>query len=56
MLEIVLTLTQDSERLAPNVIQPQKSFWTHSMELLGYLGHVEYRFGSFGDSASVGAG
>jgi hypothetical protein len=56
MLEVVLTLTQNSERLAPNVIQPQKSFWTHSMELLGYLGLVEYRFGSSRESASVGAG
>jgi hypothetical protein len=55
MLEIVLILTQDRERLAPNIIQPQKSFWTHSMELIGDLGHVEYRFGSFSDSASIGA-
>jgi hypothetical protein len=25
------------------------------MELLGDVGHVQYRFGSFGDSVSVGA-
>jgi hypothetical protein len=33
----------------------QKSFWTHLMELLDYVRHVESRFGPFGDSASVGA-
>jgi hypothetical protein len=27
----------------------------HLMELLGDLGHVEPRFGPFGDSVSVGA-
>jgi hypothetical protein len=32
-----------------------ESFWTHQMELLGELGHVESRFGPFGDSVSVGA-
>jgi hypothetical protein len=39
----------------PNVPEAQKSFLTHRMELLGEAGHVEPRFGSFGDSASVGA-
>jgi hypothetical protein len=38
-----------------NVPQAQKSFWTHPMELLGDLGHVESRFGLFEDSVSVGA-
>ena len=33
----------------------QKSFWTHPMELQGDAGHVEPRFGPFGDSVSVGA-
>ena len=32
-----------------------KSLWTHPMELLGDVGHVESRFGLFGDSFSVGA-
>jgi hypothetical protein len=32
-LEIVLSLTQDSARFAPNVPQDQKSFLTHQMEL-----------------------
>jgi hypothetical protein len=27
----------------------------HPMELLGDIGHAEYRFGPFGDSVSVGA-
>jgi hypothetical protein len=30
--------------------------WTHPMELLGDVGHVESRFGSFGDSVCVSAG
>ena len=33
----------------------QKSFWTHLMELLGDVGHVESRFGPFGDGVSLGA-
>jgi hypothetical protein len=36
-----------------NVPQADKSFWTHLMELLGDLGHVESCFGPFGDSVSV---
>jgi hypothetical protein len=38
-----------------NVPQAQKSFWTHRMELLGDVGHVESHFGLFGDSVIVGA-
>jgi hypothetical protein len=33
----------------PNVPWAQKSFWTHLMELLGDVGHVESYFGPFGD-------
>ena len=33
----------------------QKSFWTHPMELLGDVGHVESHFIPFGDNVSVGA-
>jgi hypothetical protein len=40
---------------APNVPQAWKSFWTHMMELLGDVGHVESRFFPFGDGVSVGA-
>jgi hypothetical protein len=39
----------------PNIAQAQKSFWSHPMELLGDVGHVESCFGLFGDSVSVGA-
>jgi hypothetical protein len=42
-------------RFASNVPQAQKSFWTHLMELLGDVGHMESHFGTFGDSVSVGA-
>jgi hypothetical protein len=40
---------------ASNVPQVQMSFWMHPMELLGDVGHVESRFGLFGDSVSVSA-
>ena len=39
----------------PNEPEAQKSFWTHPMELLGDVGHVESHFILFGDSVSVGA-
>ena len=39
----------------PNVPSAQKSFWTHPIELLGDVGHVESCFGPFGDGVSVGA-
>ena len=42
-------------RFAPNVPLAQKLFWTHSIERLGDVGHVESCFGPFGDGASVGA-
>jgi hypothetical protein len=42
-------------RFASNIPQAQKSFWTHPMVLLGDVGHVESRFGPFGDSVNVGA-
>jgi hypothetical protein len=54
-LEIVLILTQDRAWFAPNVQQPQKSFWTHPMVVLGDVGHVESRFGPFGGSVAVGS-
>ena len=37
-------------RFVSNVPLDQKSFWTHPMELLGDVGHVEARFVPFGDS------
>jgi hypothetical protein len=42
-------------RFVPNVPSAQKLFWTHPMELLGVVGHVESRFFLFGGSVSVGA-
>jgi hypothetical protein len=42
-------------RFALNVPQAHKLFWTHPMELLGGMVHMESHFGMFGDSASVGA-
>jgi len=54
-LEIVLIFVQDGCTVWSNVPQAQKSFWTHLMELLGDVGHVESHFSLFGDSASVGA-
>jgi hypothetical protein len=41
---------------AAKVPLPQKSFWTHLMELLGNLSPMESRFGPFGDSANLDAG
>jgi hypothetical protein len=38
-----------------NVPQARKSFWTHTMELLGDVGHVESCFGPFEDSANLDA-
>jgi hypothetical protein len=53
-LVIVLFLMQIGARFTPNVLLAQKSFWMHSMELLGDVSYVDSRFGPFGDSVSVG--
>jgi hypothetical protein len=37
------------------LVEAQKSFWTHQIELARDMGLVESRFGPLGDSASVGA-
>jgi hypothetical protein len=42
-------------QVAPNVRVARKSFLTHTMDLLGDVGHVESRFGLFGDNVSLGA-
>jgi hypothetical protein len=39
----------------PSVLEAQKSFWTHPMELLGDVGHVDIVSVCFGDSVSVSA-
>jgi hypothetical protein len=54
-LEIVLVSVQDGCTVKPNVPLAWKSIWTHMMELLGDVGHVESRFGPFGDGVSAGA-
>jgi hypothetical protein len=41
-------------RFVLNIPCAQKSFWTHPIELLGDVGHVESRFGLFGDTVSIG--
>ena len=54
-LEIVLILTQDRCTICAKSTIGSESFWTHPMELLGDVGHVESRFGPVGDRVSVGA-
>jgi hypothetical protein len=54
-LEIVLVSVQDRCMVCAKRTTGSESFWTHQMELLSDLGHVESRFGLFGDSLSVGA-
>jgi hypothetical protein len=54
-LETVLVSVQDKCTVwAERTIGLEKSFWTHMMELLGDVGHVESGFSPFGDSVSVG--
>jgi hypothetical protein len=55
-LEILLILTQDWFMVfALNIPLAQKSFWTHPIEHLGDVGHVESHFDPFRDSVSIGA-
>jgi hypothetical protein len=51
----VLISTQDSCSVCVGRTIAWKSFWTHPMELLVDVGHVESHFGPFGDMGSVGA-
>jgi hypothetical protein len=39
---------------ALNIPHAQKLFWTHPIEHLGDVGHVESHFGPFRDSVSIG--
>ena len=52
-LEIVLVSVQDRCMVCAKLPSAQKSFWTHSMVLLGDEAQVEDRFGPFGDSANL---
>jgi hypothetical protein len=47
--------TRSVHGFAPNRPQAQKSFWTHPIEHLGDVGHVEYHFGLFRDIVSISA-
>ena len=49
-LDIVLMLAQDRCTVCVEHTTGAKSFWTHPIELLGDVGHVESHFGPFGDS------
>jgi hypothetical protein len=46
-LEIVLILIQDRCTVCAERTVSSESFWTHPMELLGDMGHVESCFGPF---------
>jgi hypothetical protein len=54
-LETVLVLVQDKWTVCGKRTIGSKSFRTHSIELLGDVGHVESHFGPFGDSVSISA-
>jgi hypothetical protein len=54
-LEIVLSQRKIGAQFVLNVPQARKSLWTHPIEHLGDLGHVESHFGPFSDSVSIGA-
>jgi hypothetical protein len=40
-------------QFARNIPQAQKLFWTHLMELLVDVGHVESHLGTFGDNVCI---
>ena len=52
-LEIVLILTQDSYMVCVECAIGLEIVWTHPIQLLGDMGHVESHFFRFGDSVSV---
>ena len=54
-LEILLILTQDRCMVCAERTIGSETFLTHSMELLGDVGHVESSFDLVGDGVSVGA-
>jgi hypothetical protein len=53
--ETVLVSVQDWCMVCAKRTTSSEIIWTHMMELLGDVGHVESHFGSFGDGVSVGA-
>ena len=54
-LEMVLILTQDRCAVCVEHTIGSEFFSTHPTEFLGDVGHVESRFGPFGDWVIVGA-
>jgi hypothetical protein len=40
-------------RFVPSMPEAKKSFWIHTMELLGDVGHLDSPFGLLGDIVSV---
>jgi hypothetical protein len=54
-LEAMLVLVQDRCMDCAEHTIGSESFWTHLMEHLGDVGHVESCFGPFEDSVSAGA-
>jgi hypothetical protein len=54
-LEIVLALKQDRCTVWAECTIHSEIIWTHPMELLGDVGHMESCFDLFGDSVSVSA-
>jgi hypothetical protein len=53
--KLLLILMQDRCTVCAKRTIAHKSFSTHSMELQGDVGRVEFHFGPFGDSVGVGA-
>jgi hypothetical protein len=54
-LEIVLILIQDWGTVFAERTVISEIIWTHPIELVGDVGHVESHFGSFVDSVSLGS-
>jgi hypothetical protein len=54
-LETVLVSMQDRCTIYTNVPQARKSFWMHTMELLGDVVNVESYFIPFGDTNNLDA-
>jgi hypothetical protein len=54
-LEIVLVSEQDRCTACAQCTIGLKMFWTHLIEHLGDVGHVESHFSLFRDSVSIGA-
>jgi hypothetical protein len=55
LLETVLVSVHDRCMVCAIRTLSSEIIWAHPVELLGDMGHVESRFGSFRDSVSLGA-